>query len=128
MDVNQVRFGNYSIGNPQGGAPKKSEANASETQANPQQQGAQPKFDVDSMFNAMNIMGMHNLSQLNKAEAKMVNPSDYLSQERISDIEAAMAGFESGVESIANTIEAEFPGMFAPDQKNALAAQIFAAE
>ena len=30
MDVNQVRFGNYSIGNPQGGSPKKSEEKPNE--------------------------------------------------------------------------------------------------
>ena len=128
MDVNQVRFGNYSIGNPQGGAPKKSEANASETQTQSQQnQGAQ-KFSVEEMFNAMNIAGMQNMVHINRAEAKAVNPADYLDERRISDIEAMMAEFESGVGEIANTIEAEFPGMFAQDQKNALAAEIFAAE
>ena len=126
MDVNQVRFGSYSIGNPQGGAPKKSEGKAEETQTqNPQ---ANPQsFDVESYYNALGMVGMQNLAFVSKAD-KIPNPSDYLSEERISDIEASMVAFESGVDEIANTIEAEFPGMFAADQKNALAAEIFAAE
>ena len=59
---------------------------------------------------------------------KEVNPNDYLSEERISDIEAMMAEFDNGVNAVANTIEAEFPGMFAQAQKNALAARVFAQE
>lgn len=127
MDINQVKFGSYSIGNPQGGMAKKSEANASETQT----QNSQPQskqLSADEMFNALNIAGMQNMAQVNRTGSKMVNPSDYLSEDRISDIEAMMAGFEAGVDQIANTIEGEFPGMFAADQRYALAANIFAAE
>lgn len=127
MDVNQVRFGNYSIGNPNGGAKKNEEQEAQNLAQGAQQQEAK-NIDIDAMFKAMNIAGMQNLAYVSKAEAKEVNPSDYLDEKRISDIEAMMAEFESGVDNIANVLEAEFPGMFAEDQKNALAAQIFAAE
>lgn len=124
--VSNVRIGNYSIGNPQGGSTNRNEADASNTQT--QNQQAQPQnFDVESYFSALGMVGAQNMAFISKTD-KVPNPSDYLSDERISDIEAAMAEFESGVDEIANTIEAEFPGMFAADQKNALAAEIFAAE
>lgn len=126
MDVNQVRFGNYSIGNSQGGAPKKSEKEAKEAQQQPQYVMAQ-NFDVDDYYSALGMVGMQNMAFVSKTDS-IPNPDDYLSQDRISDIEAAMAVFENGVDEIANTIDAEFPNMFAPDQRNALAAQIFAAE
>ena len=127
MDINQVKFGSYTIGNPKGGAAKKSESEASETQTQNQHSDAK-QVNPEAMFNALNIAGMQNMIQINKPGIKEVNPADYLSQDRISDIEAMMAGFEAGVDEIANTIEIEFPGMFAPDQRNALAASIYAAE
>ena len=124
--INNVRIGNYSIGNPQGGAARKSESEAGETQTQNQQAQSQ-NFDVDNYFNALGMVGAQNMAFISKTD-KVPNPSDYLSDERISDIEAMMAEFDFGVESYANTIEAEFPGMFDEASKNALAAQIFAAE
>ena len=73
----------------------------------------------------MNISAMQNMLNINKAEAKNVDPTKFLSEERISDIEAMMAEFEAGVSEAANMIEAEFPGMFSDEQKNALGAQVF---
>ena len=106
---------------------KKKESNeANETQVGVQKQNQAKQMDVDGMFNAMNIAGLQNKAQINRAETKMVNPSDYLSEERISEIEAMMAEFDSGVNTVANTIEQEFPGVFADSQKFALAAQVFA--
>ena len=93
-----------------------------------QNQQAQPQnFDAENYFNALGMVGAQNMAFISKTD-KIPNPSDYLSEERISNIEAMMAEFDMGVDEIANTIEAEFPGMFAADQKNALAANIFAAE
>ena len=129
MEINQVKFGNYSIGTSQSGAKKNENREANDTQQNVNQQAFQANnFDVEAMFSAMNIAGLQNKAQINKAETKAVNPSDYLSEDRISDIEAMMAEFDSGVNEIANTIEAEFPGVFADDKKYALAANIFAQE
>ncbi|MBR5303220.1 MAG: hypothetical protein IKU37_00145 [Candidatus Gastranaerophilales bacterium] len=127
MDVNQVRFGNYSIGNPQNGTPKKNEEKASETQTQNQQQTLS-SLNPNEVMNALGLAGMQNLAFISKSEAKEVNPTDYLDEGRISDIEAMMAEFEAGVGQVAQTIEAEFPDMFAPDQLNALAAKVFAAE
>ena len=127
MDVNQVRFGNYSIGNPQNGTPKKNEEKASETQTQNQQQTLS-SLNPNEVMNALGLAGMQNLAFISKSEAKEVNPMDYLDEGRISDIEAMMAEFETGVNNTANVIEGEFPGMFTEEQKNALAAQIFAAE
>ena len=76
----------------------------------------------------MNIAGLQNKAQIAHPEKKEVNPSDYLTEDRISDIEAMMGKFEDGVGKIADAIEAELPGFFAQDTKNALAAKIFAQE
>ena len=129
MEINQVKFGNYSIGTSQSGAKKNEKKEANDTQQNVgQQQTQSQKFDVEGMFNAMNIAGLQNKAQINKAETKAVNPNDYLSEERINDIEAMMAEFDFGVNEIANTIEAEFPNVFAQDKKLALAAKVYAQE
>ena len=127
MDVNQVRFGSYSIGNPQGGSPKKSEEKASETQTQNQAQTTS-SANPSEVMNALGLAGMQNLAFISKAGAKEVNPADYLDEGRISDIEAMMAEFETGVDAIGNQIEAEFPGMFSVANRNALAASIYAAE
>ena len=136
MDVNQVRFGSYSIGNPQGGSPKKSEEKASETQTQNQQDLSQVKTNVDAFLMADNVAAMQGLYQVRKNnadsldtwEAYVQNAIEVLGEKRASDIEAMMPEFESGVSQVAQTIEAEFPGMFAPDKLNALAAEVFAAE
>ena len=128
MDIRQVRLGEYFIGNSQGKAAKNNSKEAGETQTQQTPSQEVKNFNVDGMFNAMNIAGMQNLSIISKNEQKMVDPANYLSEERISDIEAMMAGFENGVNMVANTIEAEFPGVFDDKQKNALAAGIFAKE
>ena len=126
--VNNVRIGGYSIGNNSGASAKNNEKPEENLNANAGAINNKTDFDVDNMFSAMNISAMQNMLNINKAEAKNVDPTKFLSEERISDIEAMMAEFDSGVESYANTIEAEFPGMFDEASKNALAAQIFAAE
>ena len=127
-EVNNVRFGNYSIGNPQQGSQKKAnEGQVGQESAQPQNQ-TQSTFDPSDVLSAMGNMGAYNLISINKAEAQSVNPADYLSEERMSDIEAMMAEFEAGVDTIATSIEEEFPGVFAQDYKNALAAQIYAQE
>jgi len=125
MDVNQVRFGNYTIGNSQANLGKKEDSKEGNVQQQIAQENNLPKINADDFFNAMNIAGLQNKAQISVAK-KEVNPADFLSQERISDIEAMMGNFDSGVNQIADTIENEFPGLFAPDNKLALAAKIFA--
>lgn len=126
MDVNQVRFGSYSIGNPQGGAPKKSEEQVNEQTQNQTQTTS--SANPNEVMNALGMQGMQNIAFISKPEAQSINPTDYLDEERISNIEAMMAEFEAGVDVIGNQIEAEFPGMFSIANRNALAAEIFAAE
>ena len=66
-------------------------------------------------------------SIINQSGAKEVNPYDYLSSDRIKDIEAAMSEFENGVGNIAGVIAQDFPSL-SESAKNALAAAIFAQE
>ena len=124
MDVNQVRFGDYSIGSPKPGLNKgndKAENNLPETK----QGNGYKEMNPDAMFSAMALAGMHNKAQINVSN-KEVNPADYLSPERIADIEATMAGFEAGVNEAVDVINADFPGMFTTEEANALAAKAFA--
>ena len=127
-EVNNVRFGNYSIGNSQSGNAKGSEGQVDKNDTNSAQQQTQSSYDPNNVLTAMGNMGAYNMISINKSEAQAVNPSDYLDDGRISDIEAMMAEFEAGVDEIALSIEDEFPGMFSQEQKNALAAGIFAQE
>ena len=127
--INNVRIGNSQAGGvfANNAKTKQEEAN----QSLPQNLENQTKstYDPDSLLAAMGYGGAYNMVSINRSNSlDNVNPNDYLSLERQNDIEAAMAEFELGVDEIANTIEAEFPGMFAADQKNALAAEIYAAE
>ena len=127
-EVNNVRFGSYSIGNPQGEGAKGKKGEVEENSTNTAQQQGQSAYDPSNVLAAMGNFGAYNMIGINKSEAKAINPSDYLDDGRISDIEAMMAEFEAGVDEIALSIESEFPGMFTQAQKNALAAGIFAQE
>ncbi len=125
MDINKVVFGDFSIG------ARKNEAKKSETQEEPSKAsvaGEAKSVDAEAVLDALNIAGLQNKAQIARAEKKEIDPSEFLSEERIADIEAMMGKFEDGVDKIANAIEAELPGFFAADAKNALAAKIFAQE
>lgn len=127
MQVNRTQLNSSFVGAASSNVANKQNKAASETQTqNQQAQPMQPSSSANGIMEALGIAGMQNLAFVSKAQAP--NPADYLDEGRISDIEAMMAEFESGVGQIAQTIEAEFPGMFAPDQINALAAEVFAAE
>lgn len=139
MDINQVKFGSYSIGTSFNGTQKKESKEAGETQVGVNQQNQTKQMDVDGMFDAMNIQGEFYKSQINKTEPKLLSSTnlswdeavalatDKLGAQRASEIDAVMINeYEPGVNEVANTIEAEFPGVFADSQKFALAAQTFA--
>ena len=128
MEINQVKFGNYSIGTAANGTAKKNSKQAGETDAQTTQSQTSGKANPEGILDALGIAGMQNLAFISKSEVQAPNPSDFLSQERISDIEASMAEFEAGVNNIVNVLDGEFPGLFDDEQKYALAANIFAAE
>ena len=127
--TNRIGLGSQSIGNQASATAQKGKQEANETQQNTtaQAQNAQD-FDEKNFFNALNFVSQQNMVQINRPQTMAVEPTNYLSEERISDIEAMMAEFDSGVSNIANTIEAEFPEVFDEASKNALAARIFANE
>ncbi len=125
MDVNQVKFGNYAIGNGNSGA-KKREGNEEETAQVIEAAQTQKTVDANSVFEAMAAQGMQNKAQINFASKKELDPVAFLGEERVADIEAMMARFEDGVKNVSSTIEGEFPGAFTEADKNALAAHIYA--
>ena len=127
MDINQVRFGSYSIGNPKAGS-RKSEEKPKENLAQEANENGVKKFNADEVLNAMNLAGLQNRVQINSVAQKEVNPAEFLSDDIIADIEAMMDKFESGVGQVADIIEAEFPNVFPSDQKLALAASIYEAQ
>lgn len=126
MDINQVKFGSYSIGNSKAGA-KEGRKETQEAQQAQTTNESVKQISADKVYEALNFQGLQNLAQINVAK-KEVNPEQYLTEDRIKDIEAMMGNFENGVNEVANTIDAEFPGLFKDDTKYALAAQIFAQE
>ena len=122
-EINQVRFGNFAIGTSRGNLSQKQEAKEENITKQPQiPEGS--KISAEDFYSAMNITAMQNKAQIT-VNRKEINPADYLSPERISDIEAAMNRFDLGVNKVADAIEQEFPGTFAPEAKMALAAQVF---
>ena len=126
MDINKVVFGDFSIG-AKNAQSKKSEAK--EEKSSNVNVGSETKsVDAEAMYNALDMIGLQNKVQIAKPERKEVNPLDYLSEDRIADIEAMMGDFENGVSAIADAIDGELPGFFAQDAKLALAAKIFAQE
>ena len=127
MEVNQIRLNNFTIGS-KSSSTRKNEEGKTEEKVGKETNAQVSASKADDFFSALNIAGIQNKAQINMVSRKEVNPSDYLSNDRISDIEAMMAEFDNGVNAVANAIEAEFPGMFAPVQKNALAARVFAQE
>lgn len=124
MEINRVRFGNYTIGS-NGARQAKQENKPEENFAQETGRENQPQLNPEEMFNAMNIAGLQNKVQVNQVAKKEVNPSDYLSDERIAEIEAMMEGFSDGVSSVAEVVGEELPNI-SEANKNALAARIFA--
>ena len=129
MEVNQVRFGSYSIGNAGIGARKSEGKEKQEVKAEAKSEGMKNEVSAEEMFSAMNIAGLQNKARVNNVNTRAeVNPMDYLDENRIKDIEAMMGEFELGVNQVADVIEAEFPNTLSQQDKLALAAEVYAAE
>jgi len=125
MDVNRIIFGDFSLGAKQFEAQKR---NDEEKDLKPSADKPENSSNAGAFSNALDIAGVQNKIQVKQIERKEVNPSEFLDENRIADIEAMMGKFEDGVNVVANAIESEFPGFFASDAKNALAAKIYAQE
>ena len=111
MEVNQVRFGNYTIGNSNTRNPKKEQQPEEEVQN--QSSGQEFKsVNRDDLLNAMDMVALQNKPNINSKGVSDIDPSEFLSEERTTDIEAMMAEFEAGVNSIADAIGKEFDSNF----------------
>ncbi len=80
--------------------------------------------DPSKVLDALSFMGAQNL--VNVSGKSPVNPADFLSSDRISDIESSMIDFEDGTEEYAQAIKSEFGNMFSEETIYALAAEAFA--
>ena len=118
MGINNVRFVNFAVGDKNSNAKK--QAAQEEVEQAEQQVAPQVVEESKDFPTSLDILGAQYKASINKVEPKELSP------ERVNDIEAMMAEFENGVNAIADTIDAEFPGFFADDAKLALAAQIYA--
>ena len=132
MDINQVRFGNYTIGNSQANLGKKEETKKGDVEQKAQNNDL-PKISADDFYNAMNIAGLQNKAQISIVKKDLstqegINAliAKYSTPEQVKNIEAMMNRFNSGVEKTADVIDAEFKGIFKPADKYALAAKVFA--
>ncbi len=128
MDVNQVRFGSYSVGNPQIGAKKSGAKSGENAQTQAASENLSPNYNPSDVLNAMDIAGLAGKAQVNFAQKDGVEIEKYNSADDIARIEAMMAGFENGVNAAIDVIDTEFPGLFDDAQKYALAAQAAARE
>ena len=127
MDVNQVKFGNYTVNNWGSGAKRKEEQKE-ESQAPQAKETTMQNVSAEEVFDVLDVKGMQNKSVISFVSKTEINPKDYLSDERIRNIEAMMAEFENGVNKTADIIEQEFPGLFPNDARLALASKVFAQE
>ena len=80
--------------------------------------------DPNKVLDALSFIGAQNFVKV--AEKTPVNPSDFLSDDRIKNIEDSMKLFEEGTEKYADVIKAEFGNVFSEDTVYALAANAFA--
>ena len=80
--------------------------------------------DPDKVMEALSFIGVQNY--LNVSGKMPVDPADYLSEERIGDIEDSIKLFEEGTDAYAEAIKAEFGDLFSEDTVYALAANAFA--
>lgn len=124
MEVNQVRFGNYTIGNSGARNAKQQEKPAEDIVMLSSGEKTET-VSGEKVLEAMNAISFQNKSQINTVGNKEVNPSNFLSEKRIEEIEAMMKGFENGVNQVKDVLAEEFPEM-SESNKNALAARIFA--
>ena len=123
MEVNQVRFGNYTIGNSTQEKSKKKQQEATEN-AETKQPESNKSVNREDVLSEMDFIALQNKPKVSSSATKDVNPSEFLDEGRISDIEAMMQEFENGVNAAAEVIGEEFPDM-SEANKNALAARLF---
>ena len=95
----------------------------------PQAQAQEAK-DPDAIFDAMQMSAIQNKAI---AFGKFINPREYLSEDRIKDIEASMGTFAGATESAKAAMDTEFKGISAYEnlteaQKLAMAAKMQVAE
>ena len=120
-----VKFGDYSIGAKSSGT-KDSKLKDENAKPLTSEEAQTANVNPEKVLDTLNVQGTYNRAQIVKADKKEVNPADYLSEERITDIEAMMGKFDDGVGAIAGKIKAEFP-MLSDKSAYALAARLFAA-
>ncbi len=82
--------------------------------------------DPEAIFEAMQMSAIQNKAI---AFGKFVNPKDYLSEDRIKDIETSMGAFEGNTETTKAAMDTEFKGVSAWEnlsdaQKLAMAASM----
>ena len=128
-EVNRIGWANTAIGNGlfANNSKTKPEAEA-EKQSTAFNQNLNSTVSPEDVLSAMQNLGAYNFINVNKTEAQTIDPTKYLSEERIAEIEAMMAEFDSGVEEVAAIIGKELPEDVSQATKNALAASIYAQE
>ncbi|HIQ88346.1 TPA: hypothetical protein IAA68_00800 [Candidatus Galligastranaerophilus faecipullorum] len=115
----------------QSGSVKKGNDDKKAEEKQPETVAAQNEAkDPDAIFDAMQMSAIQNKAI---AFGKFINPRDYLSEDRIKDIEASMGTFAGAAESAKAQMDVEFKGVSAYEnlsdaQKLAMAASMQIAE
>lgn len=122
--MSEVHFGglsgNYGYYQNDNSNKKAEENNFHQASVAPEAKSADPSKVLD----ALSFMGAQNFVKVTGKAP--VNPSDFLSDDRIKGIEDSMKLFEEGTEKYADAIKQEFGNMFSEDTVYALAANAFA--
>ena len=101
--MNIDRLTAYSLGVTQG--TKGASQSEVESKKDDNKQSAQYKQkDPQAILNSLDLLGKQNMVNMTQA----IKPEDYLSPERIAEIQASMGVFEYGVEAQAELLEQEF--------------------
>lgn len=105
---------------------KENDEKKAQDRENSQQSVKSEAKDPEAIFEAMQMSAIQNKAI---AFGKFVNPKDYLSEDRIKDIETSMGAFESNTENAKAAMDTEFKGVGAWEnlseaQKMALAANM----
>ena len=105
---------------------KENDSKKADEKNTPSHSASNESKDPSSIFDAMQMSAIQNKAV---AFGKFINPKDYLSEDRIKDIETSMNAFEGKTESTKAVMDSEFQGVSAweniPDtHKLAMAANI----
>ena len=107
------------MGQPQ--QEKNAEEEIQQEEGKIQSQEVKTQYSSEEVQEFMDAMGVYAKPYIHKKSAESIDPTKYLSPERIADIEKSMAKFDSKFDEAYNAISAEFGDKMSENAKQLLA-------